>query len=297
MFLGIDGGGSSTRALWLDEQGTVVMRARGGPGNALVAGFDQARDTIRDLLTRHAGPVRSAVVGLAGVDRPWLYEAWRTFLDRVIPGPYWLIADYRIAWAALNSGDPGIVAVLGTGSVCYGERQSDHVKIGGYGFKLGDAGSGIQLGLLAVRSALENYDRIGPHTVLAELVTDYFQASDREGILTAFYRPDFELRKVSSLAPQVLHWASKGDSVASHLVADQGQKVVSQLLAIRTQLGDPIVGVAGLVGGLAARWHPFLETIWKEKTGSDLRLAATDPEDAAAHLARRWWSETGKRFD
>ncbi|MHB1610642.1 MAG: BadF/BadG/BcrA/BcrD ATPase family protein [Sulfobacillus sp.] len=122
MYVGIDGGGTATRGI-LSNGHDVMLEAGAGPSNAIVVGEERAYEAVQKTwraLVEHPGTLIDAtVIGLAGVDRPFLRDNWIRRLDQLIPGDYWLVGDYQLAWAALSHGDPGVVGILGTGSVFF----------------------------------------------------------------------------------------------------------------------------------------------------------------------------------
>lgn len=63
-----------------------------------------------------------------------------------------------IALAGGCSCRPGIVMIMGTGSVAYGENGKRNHKCGGWGWKEGDPGSAYDLGISAIRTMIRAYD-------------------------------------------------------------------------------------------------------------------------------------------
>lgn len=97
-YLGIDGGGSHTRALVLDDTGSVVYRGEGGPSNVLVVGEERARASLEEALATWTDSVTGGVLGMAGADRPQVTRFWQTSAVPRIGGPVLVVGDYRIAW-------------------------------------------------------------------------------------------------------------------------------------------------------------------------------------------------------
>ncbi len=111
MYIGIDGGGTKTRAVLVNDS-DVVARAVAGPSNVLVAGEQRAFEAVsqvwHELLKHVQGNVlEGTVLGLAGIDRSFIRDNWIRRLDQFIVGHYWLVGDYQLAWAAMTNGAPG----------------------------------------------------------------------------------------------------------------------------------------------------------------------------------------------
>ncbi len=288
-FLGIDGGGSSTRAWILDESGQLVQELRGGPSNVVVVGEARARQAL-DAIVKGDATYDGVVAGIAGADRPWVRAFWESVLGGVSE-TVWVMGDYRIAWAALTDGDPGLVAIFGTGSVFYAECGDTSLRIGGYGWKIGDVGSGIALGRHAVEAALGHMEGWAPATSLTEAVVDWAKARDKAELLNYIYRPDVDWRTVSDLAGQVFVLADRGDMVAEAILKDEAAKALRYLETAHRAAGMPPASPTGLAGGLAHLWHPRLEEPWRELVGRPLVRVTREPVEGAARLARSLWGK------
>ncbi len=299
MYVGIDGGGTATRGI-LSNGHDVMLEAGAGPSNAIVVGEERAYEAVQKTwraLVEHPGTLIDAtVIGLAGVDRPFLRDNWIRRLDQLIPGDYWLVGDYQLAWAALSHGDPGVVGILGTGSVFFGHNGVNGARVGGYGWQLGDSGSGIALGQKAVKATLAMLDGTGETTALGDLVSEYFQASTALDILTRWYTPPFEVRAISDLAQKVLQ-AAANDAVARALVDHEAQSVVNHYQTLTKGLGWRDRWPVGVMGGLSKWWLPWLNQYWLPLGyRTPLTLVTEKPVEGAVWLAQQW-KNIGKRSD
>lgn len=158
--IGIDGGGTSTRALLARREGGVIGRGAAGP-SALGQGIAQAWRNV-ELAMRHAfhsagldmAPRTQCAIaaGLSGVSN----VPWREAFVAADPGYAHLETDTD-SFAMLlgaHGGKPGAILIAGTGSVAEALRaDGSRCTVGGWGFPVGDEGSGAWLGLHAVRHA------------------------------------------------------------------------------------------------------------------------------------------------
>ena len=184
LFLGIDGGGTGCRAAVADASGRVLARAEAGPAN-IFSNRDLALHNILaaagDALAQATGggadlSALRAGLGLAGANASGASD----WLAAHLP-----FAESRIETDALTTAkgalgrDDGIVAALGTGSV-FAIQQAGRVRqIGGWGFWLGDEGSGAVLGRSLLARALRARDGVHAMTPLLQAVLDHFQTPDR----------------------------------------------------------------------------------------------------------------------
>jgi len=173
--LGVDGGGSKAAALLADGQGRMVGRGLAGPSNYHGIGTAAASTALRAALSAalaqaevELASVRALCLGLAGVARPadkvWL-EAW---LAERAPGiPAMIVNDTDLMLAGGTPDEWGVALICGTGSNVYGrDRQGRVARAGGWGYLLGDEGSGYAIGLAALQAILRAADGRAPQTQL-----------------------------------------------------------------------------------------------------------------------------------
>ena len=206
--LGIDAGGSKTVALLADGSGRVISRAEGGGANLRVHGELEVEKVLYGLLEKLDPQARRAdalAIGIAGADRPEDGEVLRAILarlgfrDRVV-----VTNDARIAFVAGSPSRVGLALVCGTGSIAWGRNAAGEVgRAGGWGWHLGDEGSGFWIGVRAVREALRAADGRGPATRLQESLITHFEIAKPEQILRAVYDGEFPRHRVAAFAVRV----------------------------------------------------------------------------------------------
>lgn len=286
MWIGIDGGGTHTRAVLVDEWGAVCQRAEAGPGNALTAGYAVADASITEVLSQmpHDAPL---VLALAGADRPLVAQHWQQQLERQHQGPHWLVGDYRAAWASLTEGRPGTLAIVGTGSVVYGEGlDGTSRRVGGYGWRFGDSGSGLWLATAAVRAGLRAWEGHGPETRLKEICQRI--APTPAGVLAWAYAPDFRPDSLASFAREVAALAEAGDLEAVRLMRQGADEIAWQVQEVHGALGLGQKDVVGVSGGFSGALMPYLRTAFWMRHLQAPQVVQREPAEGAALLARRW---------
>jgi glucosamine kinase len=238
LVLGIDGGGTRTRASIVNG-GQVLAFAEGGSIKRLRVGAEAAEQNLRTLLTEifsQAGVsgVEAASAGVASATLPGV-EEWITavFRDFSIPRSE-VVGDEVIALDAAFRGGPGILQIAGTGSNTIGRAPNGgRESAGGWSSRLGDEGSGYWIGLHAVRRALRAYDRGEPTQILDRVGeiwgTDSIEALVNLGDSTP--GPDF-----AALAPAVNELAEAGDKVAIGVLEQAAADLVDFVLLVRAKL-------------------------------------------------------------
>jgi glucosamine kinase len=164
--VGLDIGGSKTHgALWRD--GTLVAEARAGSANVQNVTPDAAAHSLRELFGElltaapagPAGAVRLVIAGSGGVDTGADADRLRALIAPHAPGAAIdVVHDTRLILAA-GGARAGIAVIVGTGSVAWGVTEDGRqARSGGWGYLLGDEGSGYWVAREAVRRALHRHD-------------------------------------------------------------------------------------------------------------------------------------------
>src|SRR6266576_4768041 len=176
LVVGIDAGGSKTRAFAVDRTGAVIGRGAGGGANLLSSPDPQG--SIGAALAESLGSAvpQAIVLSCSGGDRPADREKGRAILVRLV-GPEVQIEVTHDAIAALYAGNPagcGVVLISGTGSIAFGRNLAgEERRAGGWGYLIGDEGSAVWLGLEGLRAAAHHADGRGAGTTItAHLLRD-----------------------------------------------------------------------------------------------------------------------------
>jgi N-acetylglucosamine kinase-like BadF-type ATPase len=272
LFLGVDGGGSSTTAVIGDKDGHILGLGRAGPSNH--AGeegrekFMQALSAcVQDALaqTGHvlaegiadATRFECACMGLSGG------PADKEALAREIVNAkhYAFTHDALIALSGATGGGHGVVTIAGTGSIAFGRNSVGRTaRVGGWGYIFGDEGSAFDLIRKALRAALRFEEGWGPPTALRDAL---LEATGRAGsvnnLLHRFYTGEFPRARIAAFAPLVDELALAGDAVARDILNDAAQSLATIAAAVRGQLFAPAEIVTMTYVGGAFRSAMLLE--------------------------------------
>jgi N-acetylglucosamine kinase-like BadF-type ATPase len=179
------------------------------------------------------------------------------------------------------------VVSAGTGSIAVGrDAKGARWRIGGYGWQMGDEGSGYAIGRAALGAVSRAHDGRSPRTALTDRVLAATRCADFESLVrwAAAASPS----EIASLAPHVLEVAAEGDPLAQG-IADYAARELSQLaICLRPQLeAEPPIGVA-LTGGLLGPDRPLRRAVLaklKEDPGLGPMDAPVDAVMGALRLA------------
>ncbi len=245
LFLGVDGGQSSTIALIGDETGRVVGHGRGGPCNH-VKGPEG-----REKFTRAIEGSVGAAVEAAGLHHPRFEVAFLGFsggpadkealLHAMLPAARILVThDGLIALAGATAGEPGIIIIAGTGQFTFGRNAAGRsARAGGWGYVFGDEGGGFDLTRQALRAALRMEEGWGPPTSLHALLLAESGAADANDLLHRFYTTDYPRPRIAGYSKLVDQAATNGDGVAIEILKQSARQLAVFVGAVRGQIFAP----------------------------------------------------------
>jgi N-acetylglucosamine kinase-like BadF-type ATPase len=261
LYIGIDGGGSTLRVAVTDSQ-MQVLRLIHDPrsANPTSIGDEPARQRLQQALIDalqgyDLSQIRACGAGISGTAQrlDWV----RQVLGEVLPNiTIVAVSDVEIALVGAHGKREGILVLAGTGSVVYGissrdsradppTRPSQTCMVGGWGYVLGDEGSGFWLGQQALKHIGRCADEGELTSSAQHLLSSVGVAHPRQ--ISAWLYQDFSSQKVAGLAPQVLALAQAGDSWALALIHEGAQHLARQAQQVieRLALIQPIVALAG----------------------------------------------------
>ena len=297
--LGVDAGGTASRAVLSTADGGCAGRGVAGPGNPTTSGaaaVSAIGTAIRAALGDHRPEsVAAAVVGVAGAGvlaDPELAAAFAAqWAELGLTCPVSVVGDAVTAFAAGTPERSGVVLIAGTGAVA---ARVDDGRIGptadGLGWLLGDEGSGLWLGLQAVRAAARDWPPAGLPAARAPLVPPagasgpglVARVAAHAGVRSCDELVHWAGRQppaaFAALAPLVCAAAAAGDPLASRLTAEAGARLVATL----NELGPPD-GPVVLAGGLLSRDTPVRRSVLAAVSGPV--TVAREPALGAARLA------------
>lgn len=241
--LGIDAGGTKTVCLLADEDGRVVAAARGGGANLQAAGELEVEKVLHELMEEAIGSRAVAptaiCLGIAGVDREEDNRLVHGIMRRIgYKARILVVNDALIALMAGAPDAPAVVIIAGTGSIAYGRNASGvAARAGGWGYVLGDEGSGYWIGRLALRAVVRQADGRGGRTLLTPLVLQHFDVAKPQDLVNAIYYRDVRPPAIAAVARYVQEAFDDGDSVAAHILDRAAAELVTSAASVTSQLG------------------------------------------------------------
>lgn len=259
--VGIDAGASKTHLLAEGPDDSDRIELHGEGANPQRIGLDGAADVLAGLVREALQPLRSVETiavsaGVAGAGRDdeqrALTERLHAALDRAASTvQVQIVHDGMIALDAAFGAESGLVVIAGTGSVVLGRTTDGSlVRAGGWGYLLGDVGSGYAVGRAGLRAVAEAFDG-GPPTVLSEQIREHLGIEGREDLIQHVYQEEVS---IPDMAPLVITAAAEGDDVASRILARQASELAKHVGWL-LERGEDIAPRAAILGGLVQNDH------------------------------------------
>lgn len=285
--MGIDGGGSKTQIVVIDNHNQVVYEKIAGPSAIDTVGIEGCMDTIRIALEEWAipGMIQSVFAGIGGVANPQHEETLAKKIREIsMIDNQALINVKNDVTVALLSKDgtlEGMTLILGTGSVAYGVHQGMEARVGGYHFQEGDLGSGYDLGSKAMRLLAQTLDG-------RQVSSDFTQALQSETHVTDFasaaaYFNRWNRSEVAKLSKIVTEYAST--CLDAYGILDEASNEVKKIVnTLYRRLGFTDTELV-LVGGLALAETPYKLLIESKIRSISTSIRIVKPLYTPAHAA------------
>lgn len=307
LVLGVDGGGSKTRALIADGAGQVIGVGTAGSSNQYAVGLAPALEALLEAIAEAeadagvvpAGVYAATTLGLAGVDRP---GDERIFLDWLatprIAERYSVVNDAELILAAGTPEGWGVALIAGTGSICFGrDREGRFDRCGGWGWLLGDEGSGYWIGNRALHLATQTADGRRDAPALLAMVMDRWGVAVPSDLVVRAYERTLASAEIASLATGVVELAAAGDPTAANIMDEAARLLAEQLdVVIRMlRLDQPAIAFGGgLLTGVPSFAASVLARV-QEPIGPVTPV--DDPAAGAVVLARRLLTEHASQLN
>ncbi|MCD6488674.1 MAG: hypothetical protein J7K21_05565 [Desulfurococcales archaeon] len=260
--LALDTGKTKTVAVLVDGNLDVRGYSVTGPAD-IILDKDIVLNNIRDAVVScvkkagmDLGEVDLIVISWAGLDTRSDFEIARSYAREIgLPAEKtYIIHDAVSALYAVTWGRPGIAVIAGTGAIAYGiNREGRTTRSSGWGWFIGDEGSGSWISLQALNAASRAYDGRGEYTSLVERIADFFGVDDLLDIISIIYHRRLfnDISAIAKIATIVDEEAARGDKVSREIMEVAGKELALSAYSVAKRLGmeneEIIVGGVGSV--------------------------------------------------
>ena len=242
--IGIDGGGTKTHAVFVALNGKILGQTTVGASNFQQAGKSGIQTVCGQILDQakknglSEDAIQRWVLGLAGAGRAADKKAVQEAVEELgFKDSVTVESDGYIALMGAFVGESGIILISGTGSICYGLNTNGVMaRAGGWGYLLGDEGSGYFIGNQAIIAALKDLDGRGKKTVLRQKFESFFKISTIDLLVPKIYKGDLQKEDIAGLTPMVFQAAFENDLVALEIIERAGHELGKMAVAVARQL-------------------------------------------------------------
>jgi N-acetylglucosamine kinase-like BadF-type ATPase len=294
--LGIDAGGTKTVCLLAREDGSVVGEARAGGANLQAEGELAVEKVLHTVMDEAMGgrplDVAAICLGMAGVDREADGSVIRAIMRRIgAKAQTVVVNDALVALVAAVDEAPGIVVICGTGSIAYGRSaRGVAARSGGWGYLLGDEGSGYWMGCRALQAVARAADGRGPATALTSMVLARFGVARPSGLIPEIYDRPVRHYVLGQLAREVQQARDEGDAVAARILDEAADELVAAARSVTEQLrmrdeSFEFVLAGGVFGGVPWLVRELERRLPDVAARAAVRRLAAEPAVGALRLA------------
>jgi len=279
IIIGLDIGGTKTRGVRF-EDGEAVADESAGSSNVQNVSRDEAASNLADLFARiGGGQIAQVFAGAGGIDTADDAAALAALIEPHAPGArITVVHDSRLLLAAGRS-RTGVAVIAGTGSAAWGRNaEGAEARAGGWGYLLGDEGSGYWLGREAVRHSLRRMNQGLPVDELTAALLEGCGVDDPNRLIALFHSPETGRRFWAQQARLVVEAAAAGHFVSQELLDQAGKDLAALASQALRKLG--IAGPAILGSGLGMNVVPIQESFRRHLAAdgiTDVRILDQDP--------------------
>lgn len=259
-FLGIDGGGSHTRALICDQSGKILGKGQSGPSNPMSVSVSECHTHLEEAIQLAFAAyipesIEAAHFGIAGARSKEGRDILEDIAGQLLDCSKTKLSignDLEIALEGGLAGAPGIALIAGTGSACYGKNETgDEVYCGDWGDLVDDVGSGSWLGLQALQVCVRQADGRLPQTQLIDRVLEYLAIDSMDAFKERIHQVGLTRTERAELAPIIFVLAEANDPAATEIIEQATTELCDLVASCYQQLEGKIADMT-LLGGLTA---------------------------------------------
>jgi N-acetylglucosamine kinase-like BadF-type ATPase len=283
-----------------DAAGRVLGRGTAGSSNLRAAGEAGALAALQAAIAEAYAAAqvphdrsRAACLGLAGTRRPADQGRLRAWAEQALPGTaIQIVSDAELVLAAGTPDGWGIAVISGTGSIAMGRTTDGQAaRTGGWGWAMGDEGSGYAIGLEALRAVTRAADGRGPKTALTEAVLTHWGLDEPEALIDTVYQTPFPRAQIAALAATVAAMAGAGDEVSRNIIRQAGRELALAATTVARALGFDRPTPGALAGGMLVGAELLRAALAQALAEAGLRVEpmtlVSEPALGALTLARR----------
>lgn len=239
--IGIDGGGTKTVGLLTTIDGEKIANIMDGPSNYHVVGVEITHQVLKNIIESLTSQIEATnnniviCIGMAGLGRDDDKKVINEICDKMeITTQRILTHDAHIALVGGIGKPEGIIVISGTGSIVYGiDSHGNEFRAGGWGYIIGDEGSGYDIAIKGLQAIAKATDNRQPSTILTELFLTELNLNDPKQLIRWVHTADRD--EIAQLSKTVFEGMKYGDSTAIGIIETATDELVFAIEAVLKQ--------------------------------------------------------------
>ncbi len=284
-FLGVDGGGSKTTAAVFDQNGNFVCSACGESINYYSVGLENARLAMSEIINRLSVKKYScAFIGMSALNERADASETERFCGGVIESAVIVMdSDLFVALEAMNAIGECACIISGTGSMAVMRGADGKIShTGGWGYILGDEGSGHAIGLAGIKAAIKSAEKCAGETALVGECLKYFSISNIYDLIDLYYEKKVSRKTTAAFARLVNKCAENGDKTALGIIEAEATELFTTAYGLlKNAKSDIPVGLWGGVFQNNIIFRNKFTELAAQHGFSDVKLIGFTPEIGA----------------
>ena len=294
--IGIDGGGTKTIGLLTTTEGEEIAKIKNGPSNYHVVGVETTYQVLNDIIKTLTSQIDRThdnlviCIGMAGLGREDDKKVINQICDKIeFTTQRILTHDAHIALVGGIGKPEGIIVISGTGSIVYGiDSRGNEIRAGGWGYLIGDEGSGYDIAIKGLQAVAKASDYRQPSTILTELYLTQLNLDDPKQLIRWVHAA--ERNEIAQLSDTVFKAMESGDRTAIGIIETATDELVCAVASVIRQATFTDTINIVLNGGNLIHQRVFsdnLENKLYEKIDNiSVMFPINDPVDGAILLAK-----------
>lgn len=284
-FLGVDGGGTKTTAVVFNEKGEFLGKACGESINYYSVGIDNARKAMAEIINElPVSEFDCAVIGMSALAERATVDEIERFCGGIIKSNKIIMdSDLFVALETMETEGECAVVISGTGSMAVCRNADGSIgHAGGFGYILGDEGSGYSIGMNGIKTAVRAAENCIPSTELTNKCIEYFSVNNIYDLIDLFYEKTVSRKDIAAFAKEVLVCAESGDKTALEIIKNEANLLSQTTLSLLKDKKSTTP--VGLWGGVFQHNNIFRNDFinrLSENGFNDVKLLSFTPEIGA----------------
>ncbi|MCG9127514.1 hypothetical protein JT359_07955 [Candidatus Poribacteria bacterium] len=239
--IGIDGGGTKTIGRITTSNGEVIHKMKSGPSNYHVVGVDNTYQVLKEIITTLTSQIDYTpdnlviCIGMAGLGREDDKKVVNEICNNIGTTTQRILThDAHIALVGGIGKSEGIIVISGTGSIVYGiDSHGSEIRAGGWGYLIGDEGSGYDIAIKGLQAVAKAADYRQPKTILTELFLNKLNLDDPKQLINWVHAVG--RHEIANLSTIVFEGIDNDDKTAIQIIDSVTDELVCAIISVVNQ--------------------------------------------------------------